>query len=68
MDPELALEVIEKSAGSHFDPKVAATFLKAWELGYIQALLERNRSKDFEIKLPFPTVTSHRHKATVGQP
>jgi len=45
MEPELALEIIERSAGSHFDPKVAATFLKAWELGYIQALLERNRSE-----------------------
>jgi HD-GYP domain-containing protein (c-di-GMP phosphodiesterase class II) len=46
MEPELALEIIEKSAGSHFDPKVAAAFLKAWKLGYIQALLEeRSRSE-----------------------
>jgi HD-GYP domain-containing protein (c-di-GMP phosphodiesterase class II) len=67
MEPELGLEVIQKSAGSHFDPKVTAAFLKAWELGYIQALLERSR-RDFEIKLPFPTVASRKHKTTVGQP
>lgn len=41
MEPELALEIIESSAGSQFDPKVAAAFLKAWESGYIQTLLER---------------------------
>lgn len=41
MEPELALEIIERSAGSQFDPKIAAVFLKAWETGYIQALLER---------------------------
>jgi len=55
MEPELALEIIERSAGSQFDPKVAAAFLKAWEAGHIQALLERSRSdklKDIGIGIP----------------
>ena len=48
MEPELALEIIERSAGSQFDPKVAAAFLKAWETTHIQALLERSRSDKLE--------------------
>lgn len=40
MEPKLALEIIEKSAGSQFDPKVVAAFLKAWETGQVQVLLE----------------------------
>ena len=39
MELELALEIIERSAGSQFDPKVVAAFLKAWETGQIQLLL-----------------------------
>ncbi len=31
MEIKLALEIIERSAGSQFDPKVAAAFLEAWE-------------------------------------
>lgn len=56
MEPELALEIIERSAGSQFDPKVAAAFLKAWETGHIQALLERSRSDKLEaIGIGIPT-------------
>lgn len=43
MEPELALEIIQRSAGSQFDPKVAAAFLKAWEAGHIQTLLESSK-------------------------
>lgn len=46
MEPELALEIITRSAGSQFDPKVVAAFLKAWETGQIQIPPERpNPSK-----------------------
>jgi hypothetical protein len=43
IEPELALEIIQRSAGSQFDPKVAAAFLKAWEAGHIQTLLESSK-------------------------
>ena len=41
MEPELALELIERTAGSQFDPKVVAAFLKAWKSGQIHVFLER---------------------------
>lgn len=44
MEPELALEIIARSAGSQFDPKVVAAFLKAWETGQIQIPPERPNS------------------------
>jgi HD-GYP domain-containing protein (c-di-GMP phosphodiesterase class II) len=45
MEPELALEIIERSAGSQFDPNVVAAFLKAWDTGQIQILLETRRTE-----------------------
>jgi len=45
MEPELALEIIERSASSQFDPNVVAAFLKAWEAGQIQILLETRRTE-----------------------
>jgi HD-GYP domain-containing protein (c-di-GMP phosphodiesterase class II) len=41
MESEIALEIIERSAGSQFDPKIVVAFLKAWETGRIQVPLEK---------------------------
>ena len=46
MEPGLALEIIERSAGSQFDPKIVTAFLKAWETEQIQILLERRQPEE----------------------
>lgn len=45
VEPKRALEIIERAAGSQFDPKVVAAFLHAWETGQFQVLLERRREE-----------------------
>ena len=67
-EPELALEIIKRSAGSQFDPKVVTAFLKAWETGQIQVLLDRRRTEeqalpleeDIVIGIPADTLTTLR--------